>query len=205
MEGYEKKCNNFSQQFLQLTIISAVYREDDMGLIKQFPPHKLVIPALLSDEVDTEGLIEAVEAEFGPIDYRSSELSFHYTDYYRPEMGDEIRRLFLAVRDLVAPEQLAAVKTETNRIEEAFLVDGRRRANLDPGLLSMGSFVLATTKDSPHRIALSGGIWAELTLLFEAGDYIPLRWTYPDYRSEEYRAVLREIRLMYKRQMKAKS
>ena len=40
-------------------------------------------------------------------------------------------------------------------------------------------------------MALSRGIYADLTSVYENGDYRPLPWTYPDWASEEYRACLR--------------
>ena len=58
----------------------------------------------------------------------------------------------------------------------------RRTVNIDPGLLSEESLVLATTKASGHRVAIATGLWAEVTLRFERGEYRPLPWTYPDYR-----------------------
>ena len=74
--------------------------------------------------------------------------------------------------------------------------------NLDPGLLSLPRFVLATTKESAHRIPLEEGIYAEITLLYEKGSFRPLAWTYPDFRSEGYIVLLNEIRLRYKSQLK---
>jgi hypothetical protein len=62
--------------------------------------------------------------------------------------------------------------------------------------------VLATTKESSHRVPLASGIWAEVTLLFEKGSFRPVEWTYPDYRSPGCIAILNSIRALYKEQAK---
>ncbi len=116
-------------------------------------------------------------------------------------MGTPILRFFLAFRELVDPSRLAAVKGESNTLEERWRRDGRRAVNLDPGLLALSRFVLATTKENAHRIPLSGGIYAEVTLLYARGGFRPLEWTYPDYRSPEYLAILNDIRTRYKEQL----
>ena len=84
------------------------------------------------------------------------------------------------------PRSWPRIKRETNDIEDRFREQGLRKVNLDPGLLSLPRFVLATTKDNAHRIPLEGGIYAEITLLFGKGTFRPLPWTYPDFRSENY-------------------
>ncbi|MDP2953277.1 MAG: DUF4416 family protein, partial [Chloroflexota bacterium] len=57
-----------------------------------------------------------------------------------------------------------------------------------------------TTKDRGHRIYLSEGIYAEVTLVWKRGEgFQPEEWTYPDYRTPEYRAILGEIRGLHMR------
>ena len=117
-------------------------------------------------------------------------------------MGTPIRRFFVSFSRLVDPGQLALIKTQTNALEDGFREGGRRRVNLDPGLLALSRFVLATAKESSHRVALASGIWAEVTLLFEKGSFRPVEWTYPDYRSAAYIAILNTIRGLYRDQVK---
>ena len=113
-----------------------------------------------------------VEEELGPLD-------FGFTTYYDDEMGPGIRRWLWAFADLVDRSELARIKCLTNRVEQTYSVEGRRRFNLDPGLMTLGNFVLATGKDNAHRIYLSDGIFGDLTLIFRGGSYRPLEWTYP--------------------------
>ena len=108
--------------------------------------------------------------------------------------GGRPRRSFLSFERLVDPAELADIKVWTNDLERSYAVEGCRGVNLDPGLLSLSRFVLATTKDRPQRVALSRGIYADLTLVYENGDYRPLPWTYPDWASEEYRSRLGKLR-----------
>src|SRR5205814_10084035 len=86
----------------------------------------------------------------------------------------------------------------TNALENELAGQGRfpelRPLNLDPGLLTLGKFLLATTKDQAHRVYLGQGIYAEVTLRFEAGEYVPWPWTYADYREPSLRAALKGFR-----------
>jgi len=171
-----------------------------MGQARAFEPEKLGVAALVSADVERREVLAALAEEFGPADLASDELPFDFTDYYAAEMGAGIRRLFCSVLTPVAPDHLAELKVRANALEARFAHAGRRKVNLDPGLLCLSRFVLASTKPGAHRIPLDRGIYAELTLVYERGDFRPLPWTYPDYRSAGYLAVLREIRELYRRQ-----
>ena len=90
------------------------------------------------------------------------------------------------------------IKERTNEIEGEWAEDGRRSINLDPGLLSLSSIVLATTKNRSHRIAIGRSLYAELTLIYQNRHFEALPWTYADYRSEEVQEVLLRLRDRYK-------
>ena len=62
--------------------------------------------------------------------------------------------------------------------------------------MTLGKFQLATTKDQAHRIYLKDGILAEVTLRFEAGEYVPWPWTYADYRLPLVLSFLRLARVL---------
>ncbi len=177
-----------------------------MGSVRQFAAEKLVVGVLLSLPELKALLLERLQQAFGPPDWVSPELPFVYTHYYDAEMGAPIVRFFVSCRDPVDPARLAAAKLATNALEEEFRrpeasgTPALRPVNLDPGLLSLARFVLASTKPSAHRVPLSAGIHAEIELLYERGGFRPLEWTYPDYCSEEYRGILQHIRGLFKTQ-----
>jgi hypothetical protein len=171
-----------------------------MGSPGEFPAEKLVVGVLLSRPELKAGLLLRLEQVFGPSDWVSPELPFGYTRYYDREMGGPILRFFVSCRELVDPAGLAAAKLRSNALEEEFRRPALRPVNLDPGLLSLARFVLASTKPAAHRVPLSGGIYAEVELLYEHGGFRPVEWTYPDYRSREYRDILERIRGLFKDQ-----
>jgi Domain of unknown function (DUF4416) len=173
-----------------------------MGTAGSYTPEKLVM-CVLSSSADSAGDLRALLVEqWGDIDFSSDPIPFTATDYYEGEMGTGISRTFLSFRRLVDPSSLAAVKLMTNVLEDRFRVHGARRVNLDPGLMALSRFSLATTKESAHRVPLTGGIYAEITLLYSKAGFRPLEWTYPDFRTPEYLALLGEIRALYKAQLR---
>ncbi|HET6451059.1 MAG TPA: DUF4416 family protein [Spirochaetia bacterium] len=172
-----------------------------MGIAGSFTPEKLVM-GILCSRPDREGeLRSALSERWGAIDYWSEPIPFTFTHYYDSEMGQPLVRRFAAFERLVDPACLSEVKRETNALEERFREDGGRRVNLDPGLLALSRFVLATTKESAHRLPLSNGIYAEVTLLYAHGGFRPLQWTYPDFRSAAYLSILSAIRSRYREQL----
>lgn len=172
-----------------------------MGHTGQFLSEKLLIGVLSSLSDPFQGLSDLLKGDFGEIDFESEAIPFTWTDYYNEEMGTPIYRKFFSFRELRNPEELADIKAATNQLEGRWTRDGLRRVNLDPGLLSTGRLVLASTKGPGHRIALKKGIYAEVTLFFRARQFQPLPWTYPDFRSDIYQNVLLQIRDIYRRQM----
>lgn len=165
---------------------------------------KLVIGAIF----DSEGiLIEAQKKlvrRFGPLDFKSSTILFNFTEYYKEEMGDNLKRQFLSFRKLIMPEQLPRIKLYTNRLEKRLSRQkGRpsRRINLDPGYISASKLVLASCKNFSHRIYLDKGVYAEVTLHFKNKTFMPWPWTYPDYKTEDYIQNFNTIRKIYLRQL----
>ncbi len=126
---------------------------------------------------------EAISQRFGQIELRSQDIPFDFTDYYKAEFGSGLIRRWIGIAGMVAQERLAELKLACGQLEQALAVAGCRTVNIDPGLLTLHSLVLATTKAHAHRIYLRDGIYAELTLRYQHGRFEPLDWTYPDYRS----------------------
>ena len=94
-------------------------------------------------------------------------------------------RKFVFFRELVRQDSLSGIKNLTRSMEEKLSVQGRRTVNLDPGLLAPARVVLATTKDYAHRIYLGEGIYAEATLIFKGGSFVPGEFAYRDYTGDD--------------------
>ena len=157
-----------------------------MGKPKNPEPVRLFIGMLSGDPKLFSAAANILTKKFGPLLLESELIPFEFTDYYTPEMGENLWRKFVAFQRMVSPEKLASIKLFTNRLEETYRQNKKRRINLDPGFLTPARVILASTKDFSHRIYLKSGIYAEITLLFHKGKFETLVWTYPDYRTEPY-------------------
>lgn len=176
-----------------------------MGIIHSFTEEKLIIGILIHNLSLMDDVVKAVTKIFGEADYIGEPFLFTFTNYYCQEMGSPIYRFFLSLKKLYSPNELSNVKIKTNLIENNFSLSGKRMVNLDPGIMALSRFVLASTKESSHRIPLKDGIYGEITLMFEKGSFRPVEWTYPDYRSGQYLTILNRIRNIYREQLKQKN
>ena len=178
-----------------------------MGLAEPFEKEKLIVGIIYTTDEQYEKIIEILEDKFGSIDFMTEEFSFseEFSDYYDEELGGAARRKILSFDTLIEPERQAEIKTYTNAVEAQFSVNGDRKINLDPGFLSHGRLLLATTKKTGFRIPLSDGIYTELTLFYARGAWQKLPWTYRDYQSERVQSFLTTVRKRYLEQRKFKN
>ena len=169
-----------------------------MASTRVIDPSLLVIACFSRHSDALTWAAERLSETYGPVALVSPDFDFHHTSYYEAEMGAGLRKRFLVFDKLVPSDCLPDVKNRTNQLEQELSQQGRfsepRPLNLDPGLVQLGKFLLATTKDQAHRIYLRDGIFAEVTLRFQDGAYEPWPWTYADYREPAYRAFLKEAR-----------
>ena len=154
-----------------------------------------LVCAILADSAET--LADAKErlAEcFGPCTRPSATYDFDFTSYYEAEMGAGLSKQLVCFAERIDPAELATVKAQTMDLERAMSRGRCRRANIDPGLLSIESLVLATTKYAGHRVCIAPQLYAEVTLLYQRGRYRPLEWTYPDYQGDDVQGFLLNVR-----------
>ncbi|MBN1571396.1 MAG: DUF4416 family protein [Acidobacteria bacterium] len=175
-----------------------------MGEIRDPLPVKLFV-GVLTSLVDIAPKAENLLVDFfGAVDLRSGLFPFDMTRYYDKEMGTPIYRYFLSFERLIEPSTIADAKMRTNGLERAF-ADERsnpeRPINLDPGYLEQSKIVLASTKNFSHRILISGGIYAEVTLHFQEGAWHSFPWTFPDYKTDRYHAFFTALRDLYRNQL----
>jgi hypothetical protein len=165
-----------------------------MGVPHGAPDALLFVAVMHGPQADPAEAVGQLEGAFGSVASRSDPYRFDRSDYYRGEMGEGLRK-FIAVFDRPVPQDdLAAIKLATNGMEQRVGAAGGRRFNLDPGLMSLSTVILASTKAHAHRIYLGRGIWAEAALLYEKGSWQPLPWTYPDYRRPEVLEFMGRVR-----------
>jgi hypothetical protein len=177
-----------------------------MAEAKVFMPVKYMAGLIFSDGHALEQVVFELEKMLGPVEARSPLFPFNLTDYYAAQMGaNSLKRIFLSFRDLRSPEELSAIKTRTNALEEKVrlaLGFAHRPVNIDPGYLTASALIMATAKDFSHRIPLRNGIYAHLELLFTKHGVRCLEWTYPDFRQPAYHDFWAKVRKSYLAQLK---
>ncbi len=134
----------------------------------------------------------------GTIQETTGIMPFVHSNYYDKEMGGNLFRVFLLFEPLLHRDLLPEIKLKTNEIEKRLSVKGKRTVNIDPGYIALEHVILATTKGYSHRVYLSKGIYADLTLMYQNGTYRALEWTYPDYREEDTISIMNKWREVYK-------
>lgn len=174
-----------------------------MGDVNEPYPVLLMLAAFSRYEAALEWGLERATDHWGPAALVSPRFSFVETDYYEPTMGPGILKCFWAFEQLVDPGRLAELKLQTNAWEAEYAGSGGhaepRPLNLDPGYLTPAKLVLASTKDHAHRMYLSRGIYAEVTLFYKDRSWQCHDWTFKDYRHADYQEFFSACRAYLRR------
>ena len=165
-------------------------------------PVKLFCGILYSDNRLLHNAVLLLKELYGETDFESREFPFNLTDYYASEMGTPIHRIFYSFTRLINPKLLAQIKIDCNRIEDDLARDNKRKVNLDPGYMDYDKVVLASAKYKGHKIYLDHGIYADPTLRYEKGHFIPGEWCFPDFKTGLYEKEFMQIRAIYKQHLK---
>jgi hypothetical protein len=182
-----------------------------MGKIIYPNPVKLIFSIISAEENYFLEAKKCLANIFGKIDLESNYQTFGFTDYYRNEMGEHLKQKLLSFKKLILPVRLSQIKIDSNQLEFTLSVDNhqentakgiKRKLNLDPGYLTLGKFILASTKNGPARIYLKQGIYAEITLGFINKSFHSLEWTYQNYQTDLYINFLNQVRKEYKEQLR---
>lgn len=176
-----------------------------MGSARLPVPVKVFASLLLSEGRILSSVERRLVERLGPVDHRTDCLPFEHTDYYATEMGSGLQRVLLSFERLAQPDLLAALKRDTNAMEDnarSRTGAAGRTFNIDPGYIEQSKVVLASTKNFYHRIYLGDGIFGEVTMHFSNNAYQSFPWTYPDYKSEEYQRFFLRMRQIYRTQLK---
>jgi hypothetical protein len=149
---------------------------------------------------------QRAEAAWGPVAMASAAFDFTETAYYEATMGPGIRKQFFTFACPFDPAELIDVKLLTNAWEVEYArAAGHaepRPLNLDPGYLTLGKLVLASTKDFAHRIYLGRGIYAEVTLFYKHHRWTHHDYTFADYRRADYQQFFTQCREALHRQQR---
>jgi hypothetical protein len=187
---------------LQILGLDLSPMKQNMSAPREADDVKLVSSLFSSQEPLLEQVIRELQASFGPVDWTSPTLCFDRTSYYEREMGWPLYRRFVSFRRLIRPEEIVQVKLMCNQTEKKYSAAGKRQINIDPGYISLERLILTTGKNYTHRIYLSKGIYADLTLVFRKGSFESVQWTYPDYADPMVIGYFNEVRARYKTQLR---
>jgi len=171
-----------------------------MGGLRQPLPVKLFVGMLSPDPGLFDSCSQQLAIRYGTVDRQSDNSPWDHSDYYQDEMGSGLLRRFIVFTKTIDPGELPAVKLEALRLERGWGEERagglKRRINIDPGYVTEAKVVLATTKDFPHRIYISSGIYAEATLHYvrERQGFQPLPHTYPDFRAAATLQLFHDVR-----------
>jgi hypothetical protein len=169
-----------------------------MGEIQQPEQVLPIVAAFSCHEAALAWAADRATAEWGGTALTSDAIAFDATDYYQSSMGSGLRKQFWAFEQFADQGDLAERKILTNQWEQQYAEGANhgepRPLNIDPGYLSRGKLVLASTKDHSHRIYLRDGIYAEVTLYYKDKQWQAREWTFPDYRRADYHAFFDQCR-----------
>lgn len=155
-----------------------------MGTPQEPIPVKLFTGIMYDEQVEIGLVLKQMEERFGKTELSCGPIPFLWTDYYREEMGGNLKKLYVCFAGLIKRGELPGIKLWTNALEKEYAAAGRRKVNIDPGYLARDKLVLASTKDFFHRLYLGKGIYGEVTLHFQKGAFRHFSWTYPDYKDK---------------------
>jgi len=170
-----------------------------------FPPAKHFVSILFHEQETLDAIRGAVVEKLGSIDMESDPFPFDMTDYYRPEMGEQLFRVFLVLAELAPASQMIQIKQVCLALEEQHREAGNRTANLDPGYVDLYKLVLASEKYRGHKIYLDKGICADLTLLLGKNTVTTFEWTFPDFKEPRYVPFILQMRNRYREQLRSRA
>jgi len=147
------------------------------------------------EKSDLKNILNVATKDLGRVISASRLYSFdQFSQYYSDEMGTGLLKRLFAFEKIQDQAALVEIKHKAFALEQEFSADGKRTANIDPATLSEGNFILSTFKYAAHRPYIGNGVYADLTLIYKNGEFLPLEWTYPDYREDNIWLWLKNMR-----------
>jgi uncharacterized protein DUF4416 len=175
-----------------------------MGTAREPKPAKYFMALLSSDAKLLDDIENELLSILSGIDGRTEPVPWTASDFYAKEMGPGLLRRFISFSQLRSPQDLAAIKLQTQTLEDVHRTfgTGGRRINCDPGYLDAFKIVLGSTKNAGQRIYLQSGIYGEVTLLYHDAAFYGLEYTYRDYLWPDTLAFFAQLRSRYLGQLR---
>jgi hypothetical protein len=178
-----------------------------MGQPSAHCPAVLLLAAFSRHDAALDWARQRAIDTWGDVLRESPRFDFAETAYYDATMGPGLKKVFWTFGRPFDPAELVEIKLQTNRWEQEYAAAAGhaepRPLNLDPGYLTLAKLVLASTKDFAHRIYLSQGIYAEVTLQYRHHQWQRHQYTFADYRRADYQQFFSECREALKKMTNA--
>ncbi len=152
------------------------------------------VGVMYSKGLDLKKVLDKLTEKYGKISIESEEIPFTFTNYYAPEMGENIVKKFFVFEKLIDRSKIGLVKIFTNKIEDEYSINGKRAFNLDPGYVNKTQLVLASAKETGHKIYLGKGMFAHLTYIYVNKQWMPTERCFPDFKSDEVKKFFASVR-----------
>ncbi len=160
-----------------------------MARMQKPTPGKLVVSVIYSSMDALADAVLALEKKYGRVQCETLEIACCDSELYKEEMGDNLLRRFLSFDKDVDRGSLVELKSVCQKIEMMFsdVVDDYnfRTVNIDPCILTPYNIVMASHNEANYHIYLKDGVFAELALIYNRGQYLRLPWTNSDFCDEE--------------------
>ena len=155
---------------------------------------KLFVGVMYSKGTEIKKILSELIKKYGKISIESEEIPFTFTEYYAPEMGNNIVKKFFVFEKPIDRSKIGLVKIFTNKIEDEHSIDGKRTFNLDPGYVNKTQLVLASAKETGHKIYLGKGMFAHLTYIYVNKQWTSTERCFPDFKSDDVKKFFAKVR-----------
>ncbi len=129
-------------------------------------------------------------AKYGNIKAESFAYDFSFTDYYKDEMGSNLKKRFLIFNKEISKQDLIEIKFFITEIEKKYSQDNKRTIYIDPGYLSSKELVLATFKQRSFKEKIHDKVWLHKVLEFNENNIKHFFHTFADYKLKENQQFL---------------
>ncbi len=152
---------------------------------------KLFFGIMFSRRKYLENAIKDLIKKYGQIQKESEEYNFSkFTKHYEEEMGKNILKKIIVFKKKISEKELVKIKHNITEIEKRYSTKGKRRVNIDPGLVCSSGVFLATRKNKRFKKLLAEGVYSHKVLSFEKGKTKYFFHTFKDYQTDLVAKVL---------------